>query len=405
VQLGILQRYVIDQVVRSFLLVLVTLTAVIVLFMVIGQAAREGLAPGLMVKVIPYIVPQMMVYTVPVSLLFAVSVIYGRMASDNEVIATKAAGCSAWVLLWPSILLSVILSGAICVLYGQFIPKSSFYFKAALFKDFEDTFFLVLKREGQFNLPGMPVFIGVKDVDVENRILIGPTFKHRAKGSADPTVYDTLMQAKTAKVRFLLKEGLVELKLKDALVQSNKSGNFSSVPNHTVVYPLPKTGPIGPEKKVLEMTSTELAQEKIKIRRLIKTERRRQAIAASLFIGTGRITRVDWPHIRAASRDYQRWERQLNEVETESQLRVAMGTGGFFFVLLGAPVGILFARRDFLSAFMTCFMPIIVVYYPLVLMGMNFGKEGILPSAVVWAGNGVLAVFAGFFALPPVIKH
>lgn len=403
-RLGILQRYVIDQVLRSFLLVLVTLTSVIVLFMVMGQAAREGLSPSVMVRVIPYIVPQMLVYTVPVSLLFAVSVIYGRMASDNEVIATKAAGCSAWVLLWPSILLSIILSAAICVLYGQFIPKSSFYFKAALFKDFEDTFFLVLKREGQFNLPGMPVFIGVKDVDVENRILIGATFKHRAKGSKDPTVYDTIMQAKTAKVRFLLKEGMVQLNLKEALVQS-ESGNFSSVPDHQVVYPLPRTGPIGPEKKVQEMTSIELAKEKVKIQKLIKTERQRQTIAASLFIGTGRITRVDWPHLRDAYRDYQRWERQLDELDTEGQLRVAMGTGGFFFVLLGAPVGILFARRDFLSAFMTCFMPIIVVYYPLVLMGMNFGKEGILPAAVVWAGNAVLAVVAGFFALPPVIKH
>lgn len=403
-QLGILQRYVIDQVLRSFLLVLVTLTSVIVLFMVIGQAAREGLAPGLMVKVIPYIVPQMMVYTVPVSLLFAVSVVYGRMASDNEVIATKAAGCSAWVLLWPSILLSIVLSGMICVLYSHFIPKSSFYFKAALFKDFEDTFFLVLKREGQFNLPGMPVFIGVKDVDVENRVLIGATFKHRAKGSKDPTAYDNFMQAKTAKVRFMLKEGMVELKLKDALL-SSVTGNFSSVPDHTVVYPLPRTGPMAPEKKVQEMTSTELAQEKVKLNRLIKTEKLRQAFAASLFIGTGRITRVGWPHIRDAYRDSQRWERQLNEVETEAQLRVAMGTGGFFFVLLGAPVGILFARRDFLSAFMTCFMPIIVVYYPLVLMGMNFGKEGILPAAIVWAGNAVLAAVAGFFALPPVIKH
>jgi len=399
-----LQRYVIDQVLRSFLLVLVTLTSVIVLFMVMGQAAREGLSPALMVRVIPYIVPQMLVYTVPVSLLFAVSVIYGRMASDNEVIATKAAGCSAWVLLWPSILLSIILSVAICVLYSQFIPKSSFYFKAALFKDFEDTFFLVLKREGQFNLPGMPVFIGVKDVDVENRILIGATFKHRSNGSKDPTSYDTIMQAKTAKVRFLLEEGMVELYLKDALLQS-KSGDVAAVPNEKVVYPLPKTGPIGPEKKVQEMTSLELAREKVKITKLIRTERQRQAVAASLFIGTGRITRVDWPHMRDAYRDSQRWERQLNEVETENQLRIAMGTGGFFFVLLGAPVGILFARRDFLSAFMTCFLPIIVVYYPLVLMGMNFGKEGILPSAVVWAGNGVLAIVAGFFALPPVIKH
>ena len=55
-----------------------------------------------------------------------------------------------------------------------------------------------------------------------------------------------------------------------------------------------------------------------------------------------------------------------------------MGIGSLLFVCLGAPVGILFAKRDFLSAFMTCFMPIIGLYYPLMLFGTNLGKEGLL---------------------------
>ena len=39
--------------------------------------------------------------------------------------------------------------------------------------------------------------------------------------------------------------------------------------------------------------------------------------------------------------------------ETEKQMRIALACGSFFFVLLGAPVGILFAKGDFLSAFIT----------------------------------------------------
>ena len=57
-------------------------------------------------------------------------------------------------------------------------------------------------------------------------------------------------------------------------------------------------------------------------------------------------------------------------------MRIALACGSFFFVLLGAPVGILFARRDFLSAFITCFVPIIILYYPLMLLGVNLGKDG-----------------------------
>ena len=82
-----------------------------------------------------------------------------------------------------------------------------------------------------------------------------------------------------------------------------------------------------------------------------------------------------------------------------------LACGSFFFVLLGAPVGILFAKGDFLSAFITCFVPIIVLYYPLTLLAVNLGKDGILnPTIALWGGNTLLAILAGF-VLPPVIRH
>lgn len=84
-----------------------------------------------------------------------------------------------------------------------------------------------------------------------------------------------------------------------------------------------------------------------------------------------------------------------------------MAFGSLLFVILGAPVGILFARRDFLSAFMTCFLPIIGIYYPLMLMGQNLSKEGMLgiwSMGSLWIGNLLLAIGAGF-VLPSVVRH
>ena len=54
---------------------------------------------------------------------------------------------------------------------------------------------------------------------------------------------------------------------------------------------------------------------------------------------------------------------------------------------------------------MTCFLPIIGFYYPLMLVGTNLGKEGLCPPLVaLWIGNVLLAVTAGF-VLPSVVKH
>ena len=71
----------------------------------------------------------------------------------------------------------------------------------------------------------------------------------------------------------------------------------------------------------------------------------------------------------------------------------------------GAPVGILFAKRDFLSAFITCFVPIIMLYYPLMLFGRQPGQgRDDAPEIALWIGNVVLAVLAGW-VYPRIIKH
>ena len=97
---GILQRYVMGEVLRAFLLSLTTIVIVFVLFIVMTEATRNGLSPRDIVALIPYVIPGSLPYTVPVSLLFAVTVVYGRLAGDNEVIAVKTAGLSVWTVLW-----------------------------------------------------------------------------------------------------------------------------------------------------------------------------------------------------------------------------------------------------------------------------------------------------------------
>jgi lipopolysaccharide export system permease protein len=401
VPLKILQRYIIDQVLRSFVLALITLTSVIILFMVMAEATNKGMAPQDVARIIPFIIPGTLVYTIPVALLFAVSVVYGRLASDNEIIAMKSAGLSALVALKPSIYLSLALSVVMCLLSFEIIPRANHAFKSGLFKNMEDTLYMFLKKDREINNPKWPFFIGVKDV--QGRLLLGATFKHRQAGAPNPNTFDLTVQAKTAVLHFNVKRDLIEVTLDNADIQGPNM--YSHLPHHVLEYKLPTGDLTSYEKKIQEMTAQELARELAKVNRQLSEERQRQAVAAALWIASGRLNRVDWPHFGAAYRDYARWERQLSELETEKQLRLSMATGSFFFVLLGAPVGVLFARGDFLSAFITCFLPIIIMYYPITLASVNLGKEGTVPPYIVWAGNALLGVLAGAFAWKPVMKH
>lgn len=401
---GTLPRFVLGQVLRAFLMALATLTTVFVLFLVMMEATRQGLAPQVVLKLLPFIVPGTLPFTVPVALLFAVSVVYGRLAGDNEIIAVKAAGCSVATVLAPSVVLASGLTLGLMYLSGEIIPSYNYRFKLSLFKDAEDMFFFTLKRERELNNPRWPVFIGVTDVDVEKRVLYNPTFKLRSKSDATLNSYMGTAQAKQAVIHFDMKRGVIQAELTKAIYQD--AGQTVYWPYDVLEFPLPD-GPnnLTVGKRAQEKTNREMSKELAEAHLKMRTERTTHAIAASLWIASGNLGRVNWQEMGETQRNAVRWARQANELETEAHTRHALAFGPICFVLLGAPVGALFARRDFLSAFMTCFIPIIALYYPLVMGGINFGKEGVFGPYCVWAGDLVLLLGASLIALPKVFKH
>jgi lipopolysaccharide export system permease protein len=391
------------EVLRAFLLALLTLTVIMVLFMVMVEASKMGLSPREIANFVPFVVPGSLPYTIPVSLLFSVTVVYGRLAADNEIVAIKTAGLSAWTVLRPAILLGLSLSALMLYLSRGPIPVANNKAKLVLFKNMEDMFYKILKKEREFNNPGWPFYIKVLDVD--GMTMIKPTFKRRSGGPGNSHSFDTVIQADKAILRFDTENHVARVYLDNAEI-SDQRKDVSLINNSILPIPLPSNGDKPwAIKRIQEMTSRELIVEQARFRRLMARERKLQAMAAGLWIGTGRIGRVDWAQVQRSFVDYGTWEMRCKEYEAEKQLRVAMSCGSFFFVFLGAPVGILFARRDFLSAFITCFVPIIILYYPLILLGVNMGKDGLLnPTVALWSGNTVLAVLAGF-VLPSVVKH
>lgn len=416
---GILQRYVLFEILRAFFLALLTITLVFVLLTVMTKAASAGLGPREIVNLVPYMIPTSLPYTVPVSLLFAATVVYGRLASDNEVIAVKTAGMSAMVLIWPVIIFAFGLSLLLTSLTATAIPMSTAAAKLAIYQNLEDLFYKKLKMEKVFDIPQWPFLIKVHDVD--GKIMKGATFKQRAEKQPAPLAmpgvssapesapaYQMIIKASEATIEFRFEEKKVVVYFKDAYIsRSGLEPSEGVVRETSFPFDIPGGGALGDGKDKMfeEMTVAELRGKEFDFRDKIGWERQTQATAAAWYIASGRLNRIRWNELEAAFDKYDYWASQITKIETEIQMRRAMSWGSLFFVVLGAPVGIIFARRDFLSAFISCFMPIIIVYYPLMLVGMNLGKEGVLHPMVVWSSNVVLWVAAWLWALPPVLKR
>src|SRR5205814_1281118 len=97
-------------------------------------------------------------------------------------------------------------------------------------------------------------------------------------------------------------------------------------------------------------------------------------------------------HLEYEQKESARVKRALS---AEAHGRPALALGGVFFVLVAFPVGVWFHRADYLSAFVSCFLPIVIIYYPLVLAGTNMAKEGRVPAFIaVWVADAA-TLFAG----------
>src|SRR6266576_2202526 len=58
------------------------------------------------------LLPTVLVFTIPMAVLCGTIIGLGRMSSDSELVAMRAAGVSTWRTLWPALAVGLIATGA-----------------------------------------------------------------------------------------------------------------------------------------------------------------------------------------------------------------------------------------------------------------------------------------------------
>ena len=107
---------------------------------------------------------------------------------------------------------------------------------------------------------------------------------------------------------------------------------------------------------------------------------------------------------KAHERELDGAQQRLHRLHTEPWRRWANGFSCLCFVLIGVPVAIWLRHTEFLASFFVCFLPILVVYYPLLAVSVDQAKDGVFPPPTVWLGNIVLAL-GGVWLLRRVIRY
>jgi lipopolysaccharide export system permease protein len=396
--LGILHRTIFGELAKVFILSLLGITGLIVTAAVVQEASQRGLGPGQILAAIPLIVPSMMPFIVPPTTLFAACVVFGRLSHDNEIVAVKAAGVNILQVIWPGALLGIATSVITFALYYQLIPQTHHMLRTSVVNDMEEFLYTLIRRDHEIRRADLKLNYEMWVEQVQGRLLKNAIFKRRdAKGH-----YDVIAKAREAELHVDLErqEVLVHMRIGQVLDDGGKSRAYFD--DRVYAVPLPSM------EKAKKPSPRSLTWRELYANREEAVTNIQDCHAFYERVNSGQLIiplNEREQHLRHVDLVLMENEQRLLSIDTELQMRPALACGCLFFVLAGCPVGIWFSRSDYLSSFISCFLPVVFIYYPVQLCCTNLAKDGkIHPVLGLWMANAVIG-FLSLFLYRKILKN
>jgi LPS export ABC transporter permease LptG/LPS export ABC transporter permease LptF len=125
---GRLDRYILQEIAGPLGLGFLVYTFILLLQFLFSSAEmiiRRGLPVSTVAELLLYSLPNIVVLTIPMSLLLGVLVGIGRLASDSELIALRSNGVSIYRMLRPVMALGAMLTVITAILMVHFLPRGN----------------------------------------------------------------------------------------------------------------------------------------------------------------------------------------------------------------------------------------------------------------------------------------
>ncbi len=197
-----LQRYILRELMRVFLLVTIAFTLILSLGSVLRPIQEYGVGPGQVGHLLGYFIPITLTFVLPVSAMMATALVYGRFASDNELNACRASGVSMTTLLYPGLCLAVTVAIATLVLSFHVVPAFVHRAERSIKANAKQILFRNIQRRGKYTLPDSNIVIWADHADPKTEVLSGVVLTKKDRGKVTE-----LITAENARVQFQKQNG------------------------------------------------------------------------------------------------------------------------------------------------------------------------------------------------------
>ncbi|MBI4341750.1 MAG: LptF/LptG family permease [Candidatus Omnitrophica bacterium] len=131
----ILRAYILREHASPFFVTMGGLTAVLLVGNIIKFAelvVAKGVSPFDVLRLMIYLSPYMLSFTVPMACLISMILAFGRLSADYELIAMRAAGVAPIRLVFPMVLVGLVVSTLLLIVNDRVVPASHLAFRRQL---------------------------------------------------------------------------------------------------------------------------------------------------------------------------------------------------------------------------------------------------------------------------------
>ena len=378
-------RYVIFELLKTFLLTLSAMTLMMVLVFLIQEGLREKLSLMAILELIPYVIPSSLSFAIPGTVLFASCIVYGRMSAKNEIVAIKALGIPPSRIIVPGLAIAFLLSLFTVYLNDVAVSWGRRGIYRVVLQSSAQTIYGILQAQGSFAKG--KVYIDVDAVDGQN--LINPYIVRKEESGGQ----SLQIRAEMARIKVDPKSNQLIFQIQNGHVDYGDDFTLA-IDREDIPVPLGditkrSSAETSPSGLPLHEMPKELKRQTIKF----DQEQKLAAVRAAGQMLSGNLVGISDSKWNVTTTMLGRSSRRINRLKAEPWRRWANGFSCLCFVFVGAPLAIRLKKFDFWTNFALVFIPILIVYYPLLMFGVSQAKTGALPPWIVWLGNAVMLLY------------
>ncbi len=378
-----LHHYLTRQILAAMLMTVVVFTFVLLL----GNVLKEILAMlvnrqatlFLAAQAVGLLVPFVLVFALPMGLLTATLLVFGRFSADHELTAIRASGVSLVAVVSPILLVSIVMAMVSGWINLQIAPQCRVAYKKLLVNvGVAQAGLLLPEKTFIKDFPNRIVYVGEIDGPELKDILL---YNLDSEGKVEYYIRATSGKLTTEKA-----SQVITVQLFDAWRVGMMEGNEVPVPVYAAESTLSYTNQVNRKKEdriqLSDMTFRELRDE---LRHLENRMRFTQPA-----------TRVPPEKLRESMANFEEHQEDLTlPIRLQMHSKIAFSFASIGFTLVGIPLGIRAHRRETTFGIALALI-LVLLYYSFFIVAQSLDtRPEYFPHLIIWIPNFLFQAIGG----------